>query len=85
MVDRQEQKPVMDNNQCDKYSLVDFSLEEVEEEIRLEKIRQSSLKFSWEYLSQLLRRNLMVCFLCDNFFSATSRFRKLWTLRTFFF
>ncbi|EFO25253.2 hypothetical protein LOAG_03232 [Loa loa] len=59
IVERQEQKPVMGDTQCDKYNLVDFSLEEVEEEIRLEKIRQTSLKFSWDYLSQLLRRNLM--------------------------
>ncbi|CAG9539052.1 unnamed protein product [Cercopithifilaria johnstoni] len=59
IVEREEEKPVTDNAQSDKYSLVDFSLEEVEEEIRLEKIRQTSLKFSWDYLSQLLRRNLM--------------------------
>lgn len=85
MVDRQEQKPVMDNNQCDKYSLVDFSLEEVEEEIRLEKIRQSSLKFSWEYLSQLLRRNLMVCFLCDNFFFCNFKISKIVDFKNFFF
>ncbi|VIO92212.1 Uncharacterized protein BM_BM10041 [Brugia malayi] len=59
IMERQEQKPVMNSAQCDKYSAVDLSLEEVEEEIRLEKIRQTSLKFSWDYLSQLLRRNLM--------------------------
>lgn len=65
IMERQEQKPVMNSAQCDKYSAVDLSLEEVEEEIRLEKIRQTSLKFSWDYLSQLLRRNLMVGFFCD--------------------
>ncbi|VDK82985.1 unnamed protein product [Litomosoides sigmodontis] len=54
VTEKQEQ---VDNAKCD--NLVDFSLEEVEEEIRLEKIRQTSLKFSWDYLSQLLRRNLM--------------------------
>uniref|UniRef100_A0AAF5PNB4 Mediator of RNA polymerase II transcription subunit 1 n=1 Tax=Wuchereria bancrofti TaxID=6293 RepID=A0AAF5PNB4_WUCBA len=59
IMERQERKPVMNSTQCDKYSPVDFNLEEVEEEIRLEKIRQTSLKFSWDYLSQLLRRNLM--------------------------
>uniref|UniRef100_A0A915PRT2 Mediator complex subunit 1 n=1 Tax=Setaria digitata TaxID=48799 RepID=A0A915PRT2_9BILA len=59
IVERQEQKPVVDGVQRTKYSLDDFSLEEVEEEIRLGKIRQTSLKFSWDYLSQLLRRNLM--------------------------
>ncbi|KAM3722504.1 Mediator of RNA polymerase II transcription subunit [Dirofilaria immitis] len=59
IVEREEQKPVMDSNQSGNYNLVDFSLEEVEEEIRLEKIRQTSVKFSWDYLSQLLRRNLM--------------------------
>lgn len=61
IVEMQEQKPVVDSSHCDKYNPVGFSLEEVEEEIRLEKIRQSSLRFSWDYLSQLLRRNLMVC------------------------
>uniref|UniRef100_A0A158Q7D2 Mediator of RNA polymerase II transcription subunit 1 n=1 Tax=Elaeophora elaphi TaxID=1147741 RepID=A0A158Q7D2_9BILA len=59
IVERQEQKPIMDNTQCNKYSLVDFNLEDVEEEIRLEKIRQTSVRFSWDNLSQLLRRNLM--------------------------
>lgn len=62
VMEKQEQ---MDNTQCN--NLVDFSLEEVEEEIRLEKIRQTSLKFSWDYLSQLLRRNLMVRFHCNIF------------------
>ncbi|OZC06566.1 hypothetical protein X798_06447 [Onchocerca flexuosa] len=59
IVERQEQKPVVDGAQSGNYNLVNFNLEEVEEEIRLEKIRQTSVKFSWDYLSQLLRRNLM--------------------------
>ncbi|VDK66532.1 unnamed protein product [Onchocerca ochengi] len=59
IVERQEQKPVVDSTQSGNYNLVNFNLEEVEEEIRLEKIRQASVKFSWDYLSQLLRRNLM--------------------------
>ncbi|VDN04162.1 unnamed protein product [Thelazia callipaeda] len=57
--ERQEQKLVVGGKRSRKNYTDDISLEEVEEEIRLEKIRQTSTKFTWDYFSQLLRRNLM--------------------------
>ncbi|VDK50428.1 unnamed protein product [Anisakis simplex] len=37
----------------------EFDLEKIEEEIRMEKIRQAASKHSWENFSQYLRKNLM--------------------------
>ncbi|MFH4982856.1 hypothetical protein AB6A40_009565 [Gnathostoma spinigerum] len=51
-----DEKSTVENN-C--FSFGEFDLKKIDDEIRMEKIRQAASKHSWDYFGQFLRKNLM--------------------------